>query len=69
MANNHAKNEIQMKSKKLFKSYHVNKSLRPAAPAALPVHEPAQNHKLTPSIPVWLNYWPFVQEIHWFPGK
>ena len=53
------------KSKKLFKSYRVNKNLRPAAePAAEPAaaaaapaaaYEPVQKHKVTPSILGWLN--------------
>ena len=38
------------KSKKLFKSYRVDKNLRPAA-----AYEPVQKHKVTPSIPGWLN--------------
>ena len=42
------------KSKKLFKSYRVNKNLRPvAAPAA--AYESVQKHKVTPGIPGWLN--------------
>ena len=47
-ANNHAKNERN--PKKLFKSYRVNKNLRPAA-----AYEPVQKHKVTPRIPGWLN--------------
>ena len=38
------------KSKKLFKSYCVNKNLRPvaaAAAAAAAVYEPVQKHKVT----------------------
>ena len=38
------------KSKKLSKSYRVNKTLRPPA-----TYEPVQKHKVTPSIPGWLN--------------
>ena len=52
-----------MKSEKLFKSYRVNKSLRPAAARAAaraaapaPAYERAQKHKVTPSILGWLNY-------------
>ena len=52
--------EIQ---KKLFKSYHVNKKLRPvaepvaepAAAAAAAADEPVQKHKVTLGIPGWLN--------------
>ena len=44
----------------LFKSYRVNKILRPAAAAPAPApaaaHEPVQKHKVTPGIPGWLNY-------------
>ena len=46
------------KSKKLFKSYRVNKNLRPAAVAAAApsaAYEPVQKHKVTPGIPGWLN--------------
>ena len=41
----------------LFKSYRVNKNLRPAAAAAAAVaaYEPVQKHKITPSILGWLN--------------
>ena len=40
----------------LFKSYRVNKNLRPAAePVA--AYEPVQKHKVTPSILEWLNKW------------
>ena len=39
------------KSKKLFKSYRVDKNLRPVAAA----YEPVQKHKVTPSILGWLN--------------
>ena len=42
------------KSKKLFKSYRVNKNLWPAAAAAA-AYEPVQKHKVTPGIPGWLN--------------
>ena len=51
------------KSEKSFKSYRVNKSLRPAAArgaaqaavgAPAPAHEPVQKHKVTPSILGWL---------------
>ena len=42
------------KSKKLFKSYRVDKNLRP--PAAAAAYEPVQKHKVTPGIPGWLNY-------------
>ena len=37
----------------LFKSYRVDKNLRPAAAAA--AYEPVQKHKVTPGIPGWLN--------------
>ena len=47
-ANKHAKNERN--PKKLFKSYCVNKNLRPAA-----AYELVQKHKVTPCIPGWLN--------------
>ena len=39
------------KSKKLLKSYRVDKNLRPAAAA----YEPVQKHKVTPGILGWLN--------------
>ena len=43
----------------MFKSYRVNKNLRPAAaaePAAsAAAYEPVQKHKVTPGIPGWLN--------------
>ena len=42
------------KSKKLFKSYRVDKNLQqPAAAAA--ADKPVQKHKVTPGIPGWLN--------------
>ena len=37
----------------MFKSYRMDKKLWPAAAAA--AHEPVQKHKVTPSIPGWLN--------------
>ena len=51
-ANNCAKND--KKSKKLFKSYRVNKKLRPVAAAAA-AYEQVQKHEVTPGIPGWLN--------------
>ena len=48
--------EKWQKSKKLFKSYRVNKNLRPAAAAAaVAAYEPVQKYKVTPGIPGWLN--------------
>ena len=44
-------------SKKFFKSYRVNKCLRPVALAATAAHEPVQKHKVIPSILGWLNNW------------
>ena len=41
----------------LFKSYRVNKNLRPAA-----AYEPVQKHKVTPSTLGWLNYVPNEHE-------
>ena len=46
------------KSEKLFKSYRVNKNLRPAAPAT--ACEPVQKHKVTPGIPGWLHYYSII---------
>ena len=46
------------KSKKLFRSYCENKSLwwlMAAAAAAETAYKPVQKHKVTPSIPEWLN--------------
>ena len=43
------------KSKKLFKSYPLDKNLRAAAAAAAAAYEPVQKHKVTPSIRGWLN--------------
>ena len=49
MANNPAKNERN--PKRLFKSYRVNKNLRPAAAAAAAAaYEPVQKHKVTPGM-------------------
>ena len=43
----------------LFKSFRMNKILRPAAPAAqAAAYELVQKHKVTPGIPGWLNYMP-----------
>ena len=38
-----------------FKSYRMDKKLRPAAAAAAVAYEPVQKHKVTPGIPVWRN--------------
>ena len=59
MANNRAKNEI--KSKKLFKIYRVDKNLRLVAAAA--AYEPVQKLKVTLGIPGWL-YGGFESGMH-----
>ena len=43
------------KSKKLFKSYRMNKNLRLVAAVAAATYELVQKHKVTPGIPRWLN--------------